>query len=105
MKQLGFGTMRLPVLNRDKRDSIDLDRFKGMVDTFARADSVILIRLIFIMVSRARRLSVRPLPCAMIAINSRLRIDADMARRARRAAERDFREQLKRCGVEYFDFY
>ena len=34
MKKLGFGLMRLPLLNPEKPDSIDIEQVKQMVDTF-----------------------------------------------------------------------
>ena len=34
MKKLGFGCMRLPLLDPEKRDSVDMEKFCRMVDTF-----------------------------------------------------------------------
>ena len=34
MKKLGFGLMRLPLLDKDDYSSIDIERFKNMADTF-----------------------------------------------------------------------
>ena len=34
MKKLGFGLMRLPLLDQDDYSSIDIERFKKMADTF-----------------------------------------------------------------------
>ena len=34
MKKLGFGTMRLPVLNQEDPASVDLEQVCKMVDTF-----------------------------------------------------------------------
>ena len=34
MKKLGFGTMRLPLLNKEDPKSIDLEQFKKMTDMF-----------------------------------------------------------------------
>ena len=34
MKKLGFGLMRLPLLNQDDYSSVDIERFKKMADTF-----------------------------------------------------------------------
>ena len=33
-KKLGFGTMRLPLLNPDDAASIDIEQFKKMVEVF-----------------------------------------------------------------------
>lgn len=106
MKQLGFGTMRLPVLNRDKRDSIDLDRFKGMVDTFMESGFCHFDTAYFYhgeQSASAFREAVA------------LRYDRDQFTVTDKMpiwlVEREeqlneiFEEQLKRCGVEYFDFY
>ncbi len=34
MKKLGFGLMRLPLVNPDDQASIDIERFKTMADRF-----------------------------------------------------------------------
>ena len=34
MKKLGFGLMRLPLLNKDDYSSVDIESFKKMADTF-----------------------------------------------------------------------
>ena len=34
MKKLGFGLMRLPLLDKDDYSSVDIERFKNMADTF-----------------------------------------------------------------------
>ncbi|MCR4744161.1 MAG: aldo/keto reductase, partial [Lachnospiraceae bacterium] len=34
MKKLGFGTMRLPLLNPEDATSIDIEQFKKMADVF-----------------------------------------------------------------------
>ena len=34
MKKLGFGCMRLPLLDKDDSKSIDIEQFKKMVDIF-----------------------------------------------------------------------
>ena len=34
VKKLGFGTMRLPLLDKDDSSSVDLQQFKQMADTF-----------------------------------------------------------------------
>ena len=36
MKKLGFGTMRLPLKDKNDQTSIDMDTFKQMVDLFFR---------------------------------------------------------------------
>lgn len=36
MKKLGFGLMRLPLLNKDDYSSVDIERFKKMVDIFIK---------------------------------------------------------------------
>ena len=42
MKKLGFGTMRLPVLNQEDPASVDLEQVCKMVDTFMERDLPIL---------------------------------------------------------------
>lgn len=34
MKKLGFGLMRLPLLDKEDQSSVDIEKFKGMVDEF-----------------------------------------------------------------------
>ena len=34
MKKLGFGLMRLPLLDKDDYSSVDIERVKGMADVF-----------------------------------------------------------------------
>lgn len=106
MKKLGFGLMRLPLINKDDISTIDLETTKKMVDvfmeygfsyydtayTYHNGNSETAFREA--VVKRYPRESFTitdKLPCW--AIHSA----ADL--------ERIFNEQLNRCGVEYFDYY
>lgn len=54
MKKLGFGTMRLPVLNQEDPAAVDLEQVCQMVDTFMERGLPILIRLTCTTSTRAR---------------------------------------------------
>lgn len=44
MKKLGFGLMRLPLLDQNDAGNIDIEETKRMVDTFLEKDLLILIQ-------------------------------------------------------------
>lgn len=106
MKKLGFGLMRLPKLDPEVQESIDLAQFKEMTDRFLdrgytyfdtaymyhnceseRAVKEVLTSRI----DRNRYLLATKLP------TMKLETVEDM--------ERIFNEQLDKCGVDYFDYY
>lgn len=106
MKNLGFGSMRLPLLNQEDPTSVDLQTMCDMVDLFMEQGftyfdtaymyhkyvSEIMIRKA--LVERYPRQSyvlADKLPL------SHLKQEEDM--------ERFFGEQLEKCGVDYFDYY
>lgn len=43
MKKFGFGAMRLPLINPDDKQSIDMDELKRMVDIYMEAGFTYLI--------------------------------------------------------------
>ena len=47
-KKLGFGLMRLPLLDKNDSASVDIEQVKKMVDTFIDRDLLILIQHICI---------------------------------------------------------
>lgn len=48
MKKLGFGTMRLPLINPEDKTSIDQNYFNQLADKFIEKDLIILIQHILI---------------------------------------------------------
>lgn len=105
-KKLGFGTMRLPLLNPDDAASIDTKQFKKMVDVFLDKG--------FTYFDTAypyhQEKSEDAVKSALVSRYPRERfILADKMPILRVTAPGDYRvffdEQLKRCGVDYFDYY
>ncbi|NLY73318.1 MAG: 4Fe-4S dicluster domain-containing protein [Tissierellia bacterium] len=106
MNKLGFGLMRLPLVDSEDKDRIDLDRLKKMVDLFMEGgfnhfDTAYMYHggtsedgFRQAVVERYPRDSFTvtdKMPIAMVEEKEDL--------------ERIFNEQLERCGLEYFDYY
>ncbi len=106
MKKLGFGMMRLPLLNADDPTSVDLATVCNMVDTFleegfcyfdtaymyhGHQSEVVVRKTLVERHPRNRFLLASKLP------SMRLREEGDQ--------ERIFEEQLAKCGVDFFDYY
>ena len=106
MKKLGFGLMRLPLVNAEDQKSIDMDMLREMVDLFLSEGftyfdtaymyheyrSEIAVREA--LVSRHKRESftlASKLPIVY------LKEEADN--------EKYFNEQMEKCGVDFFDYY
>ncbi len=106
MKKLGFGLMRLPLVNPDDQTSIDIERFKQMVDVYMERG--------FTYFDTAypyhggaseralRQAVVERYPRESFTVTSKMPVwaineEADL--------ERIFNEQLEKCGVDYFDYY
>ena len=105
-KKLGFGCMRLPLLNKDDQTSVDLETLNELVDAFiekgfAYFDTALTYHGFksedFVreaLVKRHRRgehTLATKLPPRII------KVEEDQ--------ERIFNEQLERCSVKYFDYY
>lgn len=106
MKKLGFGTMRMPLLNEDDQTSVDLDQVCRMVDSFMEQgfsyfDTAYMYHKYVSEVIVRKALAERyPREAFLLADKlplSHLKEQADL--------ERYFNEQLEKCGVEYFDYY
>lgn len=54
MKKLGFGTMRLPLINPEDKTSIDQNYFNQLADKFIEKDLIILIQHILIMMKNLK---------------------------------------------------
>ena len=106
MKKLGFGCMRLPLLNKNDQTEVDLETLNMLVDTFLEKgftyfDTALTYHNFkseeFVretLVKRHKRdafLLATKLPPRI------LKTEADQ--------ERIFKEQLEKCGVEFFDYY
>lgn len=106
MKKLGFGLMRLPLLNADDPTSIDIEQVKQMVDRFMERgftyfdtaypyhggmSEVALREAVVRRYPRDRFTVTDKMPCWEI------HSEEDLSR--------VFNEQLERCGVDYFDYY
>jgi predicted aldo/keto reductase-like oxidoreductase len=106
MKNLGFGFMRLPLLNKEDSTSIDYDTLNTMVDTFLERgftyfDTAYMyhngqseIALREALVKRHNRES--------FTVATKL---PTMFLKTEEDQERIFEEQLEKCGVTYFDYY
>lgn len=106
MKKLGFGFMRLPLLDATDQKAINLEELKQMVDAFlARGftyfdtawmyhDHVSENTLKTVLVDRYARNA--------FTVASKMPV---MFLKAQEEQETIFNEQLKKCGLEYFDYY
>ncbi len=106
MKKLGFGLMRLPRLDPEKQEAIDLPQFEAMTDRFLargytyfdtaymyhNGESERAVKKVLTgRIDREKYLLASKLP------TMKLEKEEDM--------ERIFNEQREKCGVEYFDYY
>lgn len=106
MKKLGFGMMRLPLLNEEDKKSIDKKTVCQMVDTFMERgftyfDTAYMYHeyeseraMKDVLVTRKDRDS--------YTLASKLPV---MQLKEKEDMERIFNEQREKCGVEYFDYY
>lgn len=106
MKKLGFGTMRLPLLNPDDPKSIDLEQFKKMTDLFLERGFTY-FDTAYPYHEECSEDAVRQALVERYPRDSFLLADKMPIARVKSAEDypRFFEEQLKRCGVEYFDYY
>lgn len=106
MKKLGFGAMRMPLLDKKDPKSIDIEQVKAMVDTFMERG--------FTYFDTAhpyhQNCSERALKTALV--DRYPRNDYILADKlpihmmpAGATYEEVFEGQIKDCGVEYFDYY
>lgn len=106
MKKLGFGFMRLPLLDGANQTSFDKEQICKMVDTFLErgftyfdtaymyhdySSEKVLREVLTLRHKRDEFVLATKMPTMMI------KTKEDM--------ERIFDEQLEKCGVEYFDYY
>jgi hypothetical protein len=106
MKKLGFGLMRLPLVNPDDQTSIDIEKFKEMADMFIERGFTYFDTAYPYHGGKSeealREAVVKRYPREAFTVTSKLPV---WAIKEEGDFERIFNEQLERCGVEYFDYY
>ncbi len=105
-KKLGFGCMRLPMIQEDDPTSIDFEQFNQMVDTFLEKgftyfDTAYMYHN-YMSETAVREALVKRHPREAYTIATKLPI---VYLKAPEDMERLFLEQLQKVGVEYFDYY
>lgn len=105
-KKLGFGTMRLPLLNPDDKTSVDIPQFEKMIDTFI-AKGFTYFDTAYPYHEETSELAVREALVKRHPRDSFTLADKMPMHMVRTADDlpRFFNEQLEKCGVEYFDYY
>ncbi len=105
-KKLGFGCMRLPLLDADDQTSVDLVSFERLVDAFLDRGFGYFDTALTYHGGRSeefvRRALVERHPRDTFTLATKL---PPRVLRAEEEQEGIFREQLERSGVEYFDYY
>ncbi len=106
MKKLGFGMMRLPLLDANDEKSIDMQQVCSMVDDFLKNgftyfDTAYMYHG-FQSEIVARETLVKRHPRESFLLASKL---PSMFLKEEGDQERIFEEQKEKCGVEYFDYY
>lgn len=106
MKKLGFGFMRLPLIDAENQKNVDKEQLCKMVDTFLERgftyfDTAYMYHD-FNSENVLREVLVKRHPRDSFTVATKL---PTMFLKEREDMERIFNEQLKKCGVEYFDYY
>ena len=106
MKNLGFGFMRLPLINSNDYSNIDMELLKQMVDTFLLKgftyfDTAYMYHA-FKSEAALREALVKRHPRDSFTVATKL---PTMFLKKEDDQERIFNEQLQKCGVDYFDYY
>ena len=106
MKKLGFGLMRLPLVNPDDQTSIDIEQFKAMADRFIERGFTYFDTAYPYHGGKSeealREAVVKRYPREAFTVTSKMPV---WAIKEEGDLERVFNEQLERCGVDYFDYY
>lgn len=105
-KKLGFGLMRLPSLDNDDPSKIDIEQTKTMVDTFIERGFTYFdtawMYCGFNSENAAKEALVARYPRDKFTLATKLHSGFIQTKEDR---DRIFHEQLKKTGVEYFDYY
>lgn len=106
MKKLGFGTMRLPLKNSEEPKSIDYEKFNKMIDVFME-NGFTYFDTAYPYHGEMSEEAVRK--CLVDRYPRESYVLADKMPIMRVTNENDYQiyfdEQLRRCGVDYFDYY
>ena len=106
MKKLGFGLMRLPLINPDDQASIDIEKFREMADKFIERGFTYFDTAYPYHGGKSeeafREVVVKRYPREAFTITSKMPV---WAIKQEGDLERVFNEQLAKCGVDYFDYY
>lgn len=106
MKKLGFGTMRLPLLDAEDAGSIDYEKVNQMVDAFLEAGFTYFDTAYPYHDEKSegavRRCLTERYPRERFQLADKMPI---IKVKAPEDYQRFFDEQLERCGVSYFDVY
>ena len=106
IKKLGFGLMRLPLLNPEQPDSVDLETFKKMVDTFLERGFTYFDTAWMYCGGKseeaAREALVSRHPRESFTLTTKL---PSYMIHSEEDREKVFSEQLRRTGAGYFDYY
>ena len=105
-KKLGFGLMRLPLLNQGDAASIDLEQMKQMVDTFIERGFTYFdtawMYCAFKSEEAVREALVKRHDRSTYTLATKLHAGYLKAKEDR---DRIFQEQLRKTGADYFDYY
>ena len=106
IKKLGFGLMRLPLLDENDKKSVDMEQVRFMVDEFISRgftyfDTAYMYHE-FTSEIVAREALVKRYPRESFTLTSKM---PTMFLEKAEDMDRIFSEQLEKCGVEYFDYY
>ena len=106
MKKLGFGTMRLPLLEEGNAKSIDLAQFSQMVDEYL-AQGFTYFDTAYPYHEETSELAVRKCLVERHPRESFLLADKMPIYKVTKTEDyqKIFAEQLEKCGVDYFDYY
>ena len=106
MRKLGFGLMRLPLTNPDDQTSIDIEKFKEMVDVYMERGFTYFDTAYpyhgGASETALREAVVKRYPRESFTVTSKMPV---WAIKEESDLERIFNEQLEKCGVDYFDYY
>ncbi len=106
VKKLGFGTMRLPLLKPDDPATIDVDQFKKMADMFMER-GFCYYDTAYPYHQEHSEEAVKEAVVKRFLRNSFILADKMPILRVTKTEDYQmyFDEQLRRCGVDYFDYY
>ena len=106
MKKLGFGAMRLPLLDPDDQKSIDIPQFERMADLYMERGFCYFDTAYPYHEEKSEE-AVREAVVKRFPRDRFLLADKMPTMRVHSAEDYPvlFKEQLRRCGVEYFDYY